>query len=145
MTEKIKGIKIWVHAIMSTQNKLPIILPDIESKVHKILAEELKNTGCFSEIINGTSDHVHIVFQLNELLSLNEIMKQLQVGSSLVINQECFQAASFGWNEDYLAFGISESQLSKVVEYVKTQKDQHKSKPFIKEVNEFLKLHGLIP
>jgi len=144
MTEKIKGIKIWVHAIMCTQNKLPIISPDIEAKVHKILDEELKNIGCISEIINGTSDHVHLVFQLNELLALNEIIKQLQAGSSLVINQECFQAASFGWNEDYLVFGISESQLSKVVEYVKTQKDQHKAKSFVKEVNEFLKLHGLL-
>ena len=144
MTEKIKGIKIWVHAIMSTQNKLPIILPDIELKVHKILVDELKNIGCVSEIINGTSDHVHMVFQLNESLSLDEIIKQLQAGSSLVINQECFQAASFGWNEEYLAFGISESQLSKVVEYVKTQKEQHKTKSFSKEVNEFLKLHGLL-
>lgn len=136
--------KIWIHAIWQTTGKLPLILPEIEPKVYKIVSDEFANSGCKVEIINGAADHIHILFLLNPTVSISNLIRQIQVESSKLINAECFSAGSFGWHPDYLTLSVSESQIPKLLEYLKNQKDFHKTKSFQQENIEFKRLHGFI-
>ena len=49
----------------------------------------------------------------------------------------------FAWQTGYGAYSVSESQLPKVFQYIKNQKLHHAKTSFLKEYNEFIKLHGL--
>jgi putative transposase len=142
MTENKSYSKIWVHSIISTQNRLPLILSTHEERFLKLLNECFSNQVCNVEAIGGTSDHVHIVFLLNEEKSVKSVINSIIEESQNLINNELFPAKSFGWSTNWSAFGISESQLVKVVEYIKNQKEIHKNTSFSKEYNEFLRLHG---
>jgi putative transposase len=46
------------------------------------------------------------------------------------------------WQDDYFANSVSESQVEKVVNYIKNQEQHHSKKSFADEVNEFIKIYG---
>jgi REP element-mobilizing transposase RayT len=129
--------------MLGTANKLPLILPDNEKQIHKIMGDCFKNQGCETDVIEGTSDHIHVLFKLNPLKSIDENIVEILSESKALINNELFPANSFGWNPDYAAFSVSESQVTKVVDYIKNQKETHKTKSYQKELDEFLVVHGM--
>ena len=135
--------KIWIHAILSTKDRFPLIHSDFENKVYDFIKDELTNLGCTVELINGSAEHIHIIFLLNPDKSLAEIVNEIMSTSSVIINKNYFTSGSFAWQADFAAYSVSESQLTKLTEYIKNQKEQHKKQTFVQEYNEFLRLHGL--
>jgi REP element-mobilizing transposase RayT len=59
--------KIWIHAIWSTKDRLPLIHPNLENNVYHFLSEQFSEQGCPVRIINGMPDHIHCLFLLNPL------------------------------------------------------------------------------
>jgi REP element-mobilizing transposase RayT len=136
-------VKIWVHAIFSTKNREPLIKQEIEKKVYNIVIHEFIEQSCPVEIINGMSEHVHILFLLNPQKSPSDVMKQVKGASSHKINNRNIIKSKFGWQVGYGAYSVSESQVPKVKEYIKNQKEHHKKMTFQEEYEKFIKYHGL--
>jgi putative transposase len=70
--------KIWVHAVWSTKNRMPLIEPRMEQKLFVFLREELKKMGCMVSIVNGMPNHVHCLFGINPQKSITDIIKLKQ-------------------------------------------------------------------
>lgn len=134
--------KIWIHAIWSTKERLPLISTNIEHKIHQFLSEQLRELGCPLRIINGMSDHIHCLFLLNPQKTIVEIIKQIKGSSSHFINQNNLITDKFAWQTGYAAYSVSESAVEKVYKYIKNQKTHHQKKTFNQEYEEFLKLFG---
>ncbi len=135
--------KIWIHAIWSTKERMPLMDIAIEDKVYKFISEQLRNQGCPVRIINGMSDHIHCLFLLNAQKSIAEVIKQIKGSSSHHINANNFIAEKFAWQTGHAAYSISESGVDKVFEYIKNRKKHHGHKSFQQEYEEFIKLYGL--
>jgi putative transposase len=136
-------LKIWIHAIWSTKNRLPLITTDIEALLFKQIQQEFSYCGCNVKIINGMPDHVHCLFLLNAQKSFGDIIKQVKGGSSHWLNQQNNLGEKFAWQTGYAAYSVSESQLSKVYNYISNQKAHHAKTTFLKEYENFIALHGL--
>ncbi|MFP4292462.1 MAG: IS200/IS605 family transposase [Cyclobacteriaceae bacterium] len=134
--------KIWIHAIWSTKERVPLIHFPIEKKVHQFMAEQLRELGCPVRIINGMPDHVHCLFLLSPQKSIADVIKQIKGSSSHFINQNNLIAEKFAWQTGYAAYSVSESVLEKVFQYIKNQKRHHRKKAFQQEYEDFLKLYG---
>ena len=135
--------KIWIHAIWATKERMPLIYPTIEKKIHQYISEQLIEQGCPVRIINDMPDHIHCLFLLNPQKSISEVIKQIKGSSSHFINQNNLIAEKFAWQTGYAAYSVSESGVNQVFEYIKSQKQHHTKKTFDKEYDEFLKLYGL--
>jgi putative transposase len=135
--------KIWIHAIWSTKERVPLIHQSIEKKVHQFLAEQLRELGCPVRIINGMPDHVHCLFLLNPQKSITEVIKQIKGSRSHFINQNNLMAEKFSWQTGYAAYSVSASVLDRVFHYIQSQKQQHHKKSFQQEYDDFLKLYSL--
>jgi len=96
--------KIWIHAIWSTKERLPLIHPMVESKIHQFIAEQLREQGCPVRIINGMPDHIHCLFLLSPQRSIAEVIKQIKGGSSHFINQNNLITEKFAWQTGYAAY-----------------------------------------
>jgi putative transposase len=135
--------KINIHGIFSTKNRARWIRPDIEKmlydKINDILANEL---GCRVHIINGDTDHIHILFSLNPVHSVSDIFKKIKGASSYFINEKDVIKDKFLWQTGFAAFSVSESQFKKVFEYIRNQKEHHKKLTSEQEIQGFLKNHG---
>ncbi|HEY5368937.1 MAG TPA: IS200/IS605 family transposase [Hanamia sp.] len=136
-------IKIWIHAIWATKNRQPMITQDIEKPLFSHMKEELSDCGCYVKIINGMPDHVHSLFSINAQKSIGDVIKQVKGGASHWVNQQNILNAKFAWQTGYAAYSVSESQLQKVFDYIKNQKEHHAKNTFQQEYENFIKLHHL--
>jgi len=136
--------KIWLHVVFATKYRFPLIKFAVEKQIHTHIREQLVENGCPVRIINGMPDHVHLLFLQNPKMAITEIIKQVKGNTSHWVNEQNLIADKFAWQTGYAAYSVSESQLEKVFQYIKNQKEHHLKKPFTQEYDEFISAHGLI-
>jgi putative transposase len=136
--------KIWIHVVFATKDRFPLIKSGIESKLYAHIREQLIELGCPVRIINGMPEHIHLLFLQNPQKSIAEIVKQIKGNTSHWVNEQNIIPEKFAWQTGYAAYSVSESQMEKVYEYIKSQKKHHQEKTFIQEYDEFISVHGLI-
>lgn len=137
--------RIWIHGIFSTKNRQPIIMDSFESILYNLMQNKLENElGCKVRIINGTRDHIHILFLLSPKYSVMDIFQIIKGSTSHYINQNDFSRDKFVWQTGYGAFSVSESKVEQVEAYILNQKEHHKRIIFGEEIESFLKDHGIL-
>jgi REP element-mobilizing transposase RayT len=136
-------VKIWIHAIWRTKHSEVLIQPEKEREIYSLIRKEFEETGCIVDAVNGMPDHVHVLFLLNPERSIRSVIKQVKGAVSHSINREKITASRFAWGVGYAAFSVSVSNKEKVRKYIDNQKIHHRKMNFQKEIEEFLKLHGL--
>jgi REP element-mobilizing transposase RayT len=107
------------------------------------MREQLIESGCLVRIINGMPDHVHLLFLQNPKTAVTDIIKQVKGNTSHWVNGQNLMHDKFAWQTGYAAYSVSESQVEKVFQYIKNQKEHHSKKTFLQEYEEFMELHGL--
>jgi len=135
--------KLWVHLVFSTKNREHLISQSLEAKLYDYIRDHLIELGCLARIINGISDHVHILFLQTPNKSIAEIVKNVKGNSSHWVNQNDLCMQKFSWQTGYAAFAVSESQVSRVYEYIKNQKQHHLQQDFLMEYDQLIEWHGL--
>ncbi|WP_298681120.1 IS200/IS605 family transposase [uncultured Mucilaginibacter sp.] len=135
-------VKIWVHLVFSTKNRNPWLLKDIRYKLHQHIIENCKEKEIFLQAINGYTDHIHCLISLGKEQNIAKIANLIKGESSFWFNRQGFTEDVFGWQDDYFAVSVSESQLQTVTNYIKNQEQHHAKKSFDKEVEEFSAAYG---
>lgn len=89
------------------------------------------------------AEHVHTLIDLPTTLSIEECFKLLKGSFSHYINQNRLVNTKFRWARGYGAFSVSESNVQKVVDYIKNQEEHHRVKTFTEEYELFMKKYGI--
>ncbi len=92
-----------------------------------------------SIIVNGVSNHVHILVGLNPSVSISDTVHDIKRSSSLFINNERLCKGKFSWQEGYGAFTYSCSQINDVYNYILNQGKHHQNVTFRDEYIQFLR------
>jgi putative transposase len=90
-------------------------------------------------LVNGVSDHVHLLFVQPAALSLADLMAKVKANSSGWVKRRWAGRREFGWQTGYAAFSVSKSQADRVKHYIAKQAEHHKRVSFQEEVLSFLK------
>ena len=130
--------EIHVHAVFGVQNRLSLIKDAWKDELYKYITGIIKNNSHKPLIINGTEDHVHLLFGLRPAQSLSELMKDIKGSSSKWINQKNLVPGRFSWQEGYGAFSYSKSQLPEVINYIENQQRHHEKQSFKEEYRKIL-------
>jgi putative transposase len=85
---------------------------------------------------------LHCLISLGKDQTIAKVIQLIKGESSYRINQNNLTDEKFSWQDDYFAVSVSESQVEKVVEYIKNQEKHHSKKSFNDEVNEFMAKYG---
>lgn len=134
---------MYVMLVFAVRHRETLLKNDIRSRVFEYMGginSSLKNK---SLIVNGTSNHVHVLYGMNPGVSVSDTVYQIKRGSSLFINNERLCRSHFSWQEGYGAFTYNKSQLDDIYNYIKNQEQHHASITFRKEYMEFLEQAGL--
>ena len=127
--------RIWIHGVWSTKKLYPLIKPQIEKTIHSYLYDQFFEMGCPARIINGTEDHIHSLYMLSPRMTVAGLMKQVKANTSLRINEEDLSIDKFAWQTGYGAFSVSESDVPRIINYIKNQKEHHKKTSFLDETD----------
>lgn len=130
---------VLIHLVFSTKNRAPFISPTIELELHNYIGTVLRNLQCPMLCMNGTEDHVHILFALSRSITISNVVKDVKGSSSRWIKPRSSELNYFQWQAGYGAFSIGRSQLDRVKNYIAGQKDHHRKQSFQDEFRTLLK------
>ncbi len=125
--------KIYIMAVFAVKYRRALLNDYVQDQVYNIITAALLDMKCIPIAINGTSDHIHILYTLNPNLSVSDTVKEMKRQSSAWINQQRNFLGKFSWQEGYGAFSYSHSAIEKVKAYIENQKEHHSSKAFMQE------------
>lgn len=125
---------LLVHLVFSTKNREPLITSAVEIELHRYMATVFRNANCPSLAINGTEDHVHMVFNLSRTKTMADIVEEIKTSSSRWIKGKGPIYRHFHWQTGYGAFSIGQSQVEVVKNYIARQKAHHRKRSFQDEM-----------
>jgi putative transposase len=131
--------QMYVHLIFAVKNRDAMLNKEIRARVFEYISAIITNMDQKSIIVNGVSNHVHILIGFNSSISISDTVHEIKRSSSLFINKEKLCKGKFAWQEGYGGFTYSRSQLDNVYRYIQNQEKHHEKSSFKSEYVQFLK------
>lgn len=129
-------VKILVHLVFSTKNRVDLIHPEVESDLYRYIHGIVENQSSKLFLGNGTVNHSHLLISLGKTVDVSDLIGHIKRDSSVWMKTH---ERSFYWQEGYGAFSIGESQVPRVMKYISEQKEHHAKKTFEDEYRGLLK------
>ena len=118
-------LNLYIHFVWSTWDRLPMISPNIERRLHRNIEASAKSLNCRVIAINGVQDHVHVLLSLPSTVTVADLVKKMKGTSSHFVNDQLRPQQYFKWQGSYGAFSVSRWDLPRIIEYIKRQKEHH--------------------
>ena len=119
--------QLYIHLVFSTWDRLPLITPEIKSRIYPHILSKLQTLNCEPIIIGGVSDHVHLLIRINTNITIGNLVKEIKGSSSHLVTHVITPGEFFMWQGGYGAFTVSKNNLKKVAGYIKNQKEHHRN------------------
>lgn len=134
---------IFYHIIFRTKKSEKTINQEHEKELYAYLWGIIKNNNCKLYQIGGIENHIHLLIDLHPNIALSDLMRQLKASSSKWMKESRVFPQFLGWAEGYAAFTYSKNQKLTLINYIKNQKEHHRSDDFEQEYRGILKDNGV--
>ena len=131
------------HIIFSTKNRRPLITLDLEPQLYDYIGGIIRGLGGICLELNGTEDHIHLLAKLRPDRALSDVLRELKANASGWMHEVFPELKDFSWQRGYGAFTVSQSNVERVREYIRRQKEHHTNVSFRDEFIQFLKANGI--
>jgi len=134
---------LLVHVIFSTKDRAPLLDAELKQRLFPYMGGIIHELGALPLLINGTTDHVHILLLMPSKTGLSEIVGKVKANSSGWVHREFPGKWAFAWQTGYGAFSVSHSQKQSVLDYIADQEEHHRKISLREEFVAFLKKHEI--
>ncbi|MFZ5947567.1 MAG: IS200/IS605 family transposase [Stygiobacter sp.] len=131
--------QLYIHLVFAPKYRERLLIKEIRPEVFSYISGIITNRKHKSIIINGVSDHIHILLGMNPDDKISDLVACIKKESSSFINQKKWFKKKFHWQDGYGAFSYGRSQLEKIYNYIINQEKHHKERSFREEYLELLK------
>lgn len=132
-------IKLLIHAVWATKDRKPLMEKANKDALCQHIKEYAKGKSIHVINVNGWLDHLHCFISLAADQNIATIMNLIKGESSYWANKNLSWPEKFGWQDDYFAVSIGESQFDALNNYITNQEEHHQKKTFQQEFDEFIK------
>lgn len=129
---------MYVHIVLTVGHREAMLTKNIRPRVFEYISGIITTLKHKSIIVNGVSDHVHILIGLNPSVSVSDTVHDIKRSSTLFINENRLVDGRFWWQDGYGAFTYSRSDLDNVYHYIERQEAHHAGKSFREEYLDLL-------
>lgn len=120
-------VKILVHVVWSTKDRVRIIPADLEPQLFGYISGIIENNNGRMIIAGCDADHVHILISIGRS-DISKLVGDIKRETSKWMKEQ--GVAKFYWQRGYGAFSIGQSQVGNVSAYIRSQKEHHKRQTF---------------
>ena len=135
--------QIFYQIVFSTKDRVPAIIEQHETDLYKYIWGVIKNKKCTLYRIGGTSDHLHIFSDLHPSVCLSDFVKDIKVASNLWMKESGKFPDFEAWQNGYGAFTYSIREKEMIMNYIRNQKEHHKTENFKEEFRRLLEENGV--
>ncbi len=130
--------QIFYQIVFSTKDRVPAISEKHEADLYKYIWGVIKNKKCTLYRINGMPDHLHIFSDLHPTVCLSDFVKDIKIASNLWMKESGKFPNFKAWQTGYGAFTYSIREKEMVMNYIRNQKEHHKTENFEEEFRRLL-------
>ncbi len=129
--------QVWVHAVWSTKDRLPLLKRYFRGELNNYIKESALEWGIQVDVVNGMTDHIHVLFKLPTTFSVAEALKQMKGASSRWVNKNYYPSGKFEWQQGYGVFSVGRNEINRVRNYIYNQESHHQDRSFVDEIKQF--------
>lgn len=93
--------------------------------------------------IGGTENHIHLLVDIHPTYAVSDFMKELKEYSSKWLKQNSNFPDFEGWAVSFAAFTYNLNDKDVIINYIKNQKEHHRTVNFEDEYRKFLLDNGI--
>lgn len=135
--------QVYYQIVFGTKYRKPTIEEVHCEKLYKYIWGIINDKGCHLYRINGIDDHIHIFSDLHPSIALSDYIKDIKVASNEWMKESGLFPDFEEWQIGYGAFTYSFKQKNAIIDYVKKQKEHHKTETFYDEFKRLLIENGI--
>ncbi len=135
--------QIFYQIVFSTKNRVPAITEKYETDLYKYIWGVIKNKKCVLYRINGMPDHLHIFSDLHPTVCLSDFVKDIKIASNLWMKDSGKFSDFEAWQSGYGAFTYSIREKEMIINYIRNQKEHHRTENFKEEFRRLLEENGI--
>ena len=118
--------QLYYHIVWGVKQRLPLLRPEYEAAVYKIIAQKIEDVGGRMLAVGNTTDHIHLVASLSPVYALARVIGMIKGSTSHYINHVLDPDANFAWKNEYGLFTVSPTEVPRIIAYVQYQKAHHR-------------------
>ena len=127
-----------IHFVWSTHGRREWIAESWQDELHGYIGGIARNKSAMLIAAGGMPDHLHLLVSMPPTVFASEMVNALKSNSSRWIHDKSAQMKIFRWQGGYGAFSVSRSNEDSVVDYIRRQKEHHRTRDLRTEFLEFL-------
>ncbi|MDX1363622.1 IS200/IS605 family transposase [Arenibacter latericius] len=135
--------QIYFHIVFAVKWRRNAVAREWKNDLYKYITGIVKNNNQKLMIINGMPDHVHLLIGTKPNCNLSHLVRDIKSDSSKWINKNGYLDEKFLWQGGFGAFSVGQSQLQRVINYIKNQESHHTGKTFRQEYVHLLKINEI--
>lgn len=134
---------LYVHVLFSVRKKEALIAPEWADHLHNELREILLREQCVPIAINGTGDHIHLLFEMYPFHQPDEFLYLLKRRAQCWIEEQKLTDVPFEWQDGYALFGTDTAGSREVADYIARQEEIHARESYRDEFRRLLIEHEI--
>ena len=135
--------QIYYQIVFGTKYREATINTNNEEYLYKYIWGLIENKKCKLYRINGMPDHIHIFSDLHPSLCIADYVKDIKVATNIWMKESGKFPLFRGWQEGYGAFTYSIREKDMIINYIKNQKEHHRTETFYDEYKRLLVENGV--
>lgn len=131
--------QLYIQFVFAVKHRQSLIHKEWKNELYKYITGIVQNNKSKMLSINGMPDHIHIFIGYKPSVSIPDLVKDIKVASSSLINDKHWTNHRFNWQEGYGAFSYRLRDIDEICRYIQNQEIHHQKKTFRQEYFEVLK------
>jgi putative transposase len=136
---KIEYNNIYVHFVLTTQNRLPFIEEQNRIRIEKYITGIINRSHSRLYAIYANPEHVHLLVSKSPNISEDCFIDLVATGSQKFIIKNKLAKGNFFWQDAASAFSVSKADINKVCIYILNQPVHHNTVTIEEEYTSFIK------
>ena len=121
-------LRVPIHFVWATHERMPLIPDDGQRRLWRFIEATAQDRRCEVLAVGGMPDHIHLLVNFVNTITIVEFMKQVKGGSSRFVSEQLRQGEWFQWQAHYGAIGVCPGHIDAVIDYINNQKQHHQNK-----------------
>lgn len=134
--------RLTYHIVFGTKYRKRSIDEMIQERLYEYIGGTLRGKKGQLIEIGGVEDHVHLLAGLPPTLAVSDMIRDVKANSSKWLRDER-QLDEFEWQKGFGAFTVSYDRIEAIQNYIRNQKEHHRTKSFQEEYVDFLQRHDI--
>ena len=131
------------HVVFCTKYRKNAISATHEKELYAYIMGIINNKKSKLYRIGGTENHLHLLIDIHPTFALSDFMRELKEHSSKWLGQNPNFPDFESWAVSFAAFTYNVNEKQTIIDYIKNQKEHHKTVSFEDEYRQLLIDNGI--